>query len=159
MFFKLVSITQFGVIPPTCPFWRDGSHLHIQPVAGIEPRTHCIVTNHWTTRSPVQDKQSIEYFLIAVHTWIALLLMYLFLREELNPSSGNYHLKTITVWDGLVYVMWSSKMSRNSQILILRRLESTTLHMDAPDNYKTTYDSKTKIVVFYSLSNAFWRSI
>ena len=27
MLFKLVSITQFGVIPPTCPFRRDGSHL------------------------------------------------------------------------------------------------------------------------------------
>ena len=27
MFFKLVSITQFGVIPPTCPFRRDGSHI------------------------------------------------------------------------------------------------------------------------------------
>ena len=26
MLFKLVSITQFGVIPPTCPFRRDGSH-------------------------------------------------------------------------------------------------------------------------------------
>ena len=25
--------------------------------------------------------------------------------------------------------------------------------MDAPDHYQTTYDSKTKIVVFYSLSN------
>ena len=28
-------------------------------------------------------------------------------------------------------------------------------NMDPPDNYQTTYDSKTKIVVFYSLSNAF----
>ena len=27
--------------------------------------------------------------------------------------------------------------------------------MDAPDHYQTTGDSKTKIVVFYSLSNAF----
>ena len=27
--------------------------------------------------------------------------------------------------------------------------------MNPPDNYQTTYDSKTKIVVFYSLSNAF----
>ena len=28
---------------------------------------------------------------------------------------------------------------------------STTPNIDAPDNYQTTYDSKTKIVVFYSL--------
>ena len=28
MLFKLASITQFGVIPPTCPFRRDGSHIH-----------------------------------------------------------------------------------------------------------------------------------
>ena len=28
MFLKLVSITQFGVIPPTCPFRRDGSHIY-----------------------------------------------------------------------------------------------------------------------------------
>ena len=27
-------------------------------------------------------------------------------------------------------------------------------NMDPPDNYQTTYDSKTNIVVFYSLSNA-----
>ena len=27
MFFKLVSIIQFGVIPPICPFRRDGSHI------------------------------------------------------------------------------------------------------------------------------------
>ena len=27
MLFKLVSITQFWVIPPTCPFRRDGSHI------------------------------------------------------------------------------------------------------------------------------------
>ena len=27
--------------------------------------------------------------------------------------------------------------------------------MDPPDNYQATYDSKTKIVVIYSLSNAF----
>ena len=27
--------------------------------------------------------------------------------------------------------------------------------MDHPDNYQTTYNSETKIVVFYSLSNAF----
>ena len=27
MLFKVVSITQFGVIPPTCPFRRDGSHM------------------------------------------------------------------------------------------------------------------------------------
>ena len=26
--------------------------------------------------------------------------------------------------------------------------------MDPPDNYQTTYDSKTEIVIFYSLSNA-----
>ena len=31
------------------------------------------------------------------------------------------------------------------------RPASTTPNMDAPDNYQTTYDSKTKIVVFYSL--------
>ena len=35
----------------------------------------------------------------------------------------------------------------------------TSIHydtnMDRPDNYQTTYDSKIKIVVFYSLSNAF----
>ena len=35
------------------------------------------------------------------------------------------------------------------------RPASTTPNMDAPDNNQTTYDSKTKIVVFYSLSNAF----
>ena len=28
-------------------------------------------------------------------------------------------------------------------------------NMDPPDNYQTTYDSKTNIVVFYSLSNVF----
>ena len=28
-------------------------------------------------------------------------------------------------------------------------------NMDQPDHYQTTYDSKTKIVVCYSLSNAF----
>ena len=28
-------------------------------------------------------------------------------------------------------------------------------NMDPPNHYQTTYDSKTKIVVFYSLSNAF----
>ena len=27
--------------------------------------------------------------------------------------------------------------------------------MDPPDNYHTTYDSKTKIAVLYSISNAF----
>ena len=27
MLFKLISITQFGVIPPTCPFWRTG-HIY-----------------------------------------------------------------------------------------------------------------------------------
>ena len=32
-------------------------------------------------------------------------------------------------------------------------LASTTPNMDAPDNYQTTYDSKTKIVVFYSLND------
>ena len=31
----------------------------------------------------------------------------------------------------------------------------TTINMDPPDNYQTTYDSKTKVVVFYSLSIAF----
>ena len=36
-----------------------------------------------------------------------------------------------------------------------KRPASTTPNMDAPDNYQTTYDSKTKIVVLYSLSNAF----
>ena len=29
------------------------------------------------------------------------------------------------------------------------------INMDPPGNYQTTYDSKTKIVVFYSPSNAF----
>ena len=28
-------------------------------------------------------------------------------------------------------------------------------NMDLPDNYQTTYDIKTKIVGFYSLTNAF----
>jgi hypothetical protein len=37
----------------------------------------------------------------------------------------------------------------------MARPASTTPNMDAPDNYQTTYDSKTKIVIFYSLSNAF----
>ena len=32
---------------------------------------------------------------------------------------------------------------------------STTIQIMDPDNYQTTYDSKTNIVVFYSLSNAF----
>ena len=27
-------------------------------------------------------------------------------------------------------------------------------NLDRPDNYQTTYDGKTKIVIFYSLSNA-----
>ena len=30
----------------------------------------------------------------------------------------------------------------------------TTPNMDPPDNYQTTYDSKTKSVVFYSLSDS-----
>ena len=33
------------------------------------------------------------------------------------------------------------------------RMASTTPNMDAPNNYQTTYDSKNKIVVFYSLIN------
>ena len=36
-------------------------------------------------------------------------------------------------------------------------LASTTPNMDVPDNHdQTTYDRKTKIVVFYSLSNVFY---
>ena len=34
-------------------------------------------------------------------------------------------------------------------------LEYYDTNTGPPDNYQTTYDSKTKIVVFYSLSNAF----
>ena len=29
-------------------------------------------------------------------------------------------------------------------------------NMDPPDNYQTIYDSQTKIVIFYPLSNAFY---
>ena len=32
------------------------------------------------------------------------------------------------------------------------RPASTTPNMDTPDNYQTTYDSKTKIVIFYSVN-------
>ena len=34
----------------------------------------------------------------------------------------------------------------------MTRPASTTPNMDPPDNYQTTYDSKTNIVVFYSQS-------
>ena len=37
-------------------------------------------------------------------------------------------------------------------------IEKAGIHspnMDPPDNYQTTYDSKTKIVVFYSVSKVF----
>ena len=39
--------------------------------------------------------------------------------------------------------------------LVISSPASTTPNMDPPDNYQTTCDSETKIVVFYSLSNAF----
>ena len=43
-------------------------------------------------------------------------------------------------------------LSGNCQVIVPARPASTTLNMDVFDNYQTTYDSKTKIVVFYFLS-------
>ena len=51
-----------------------------------------------------------------------------------------------------------SLIHRENVSVIVRRvhyLVSLRYKYDQPDNYQTTYDSKTKIVVYYSLSSAF----
>ena len=53
----------------------------------------------------------------------------------------------------LSYVVW--KLSGGSIFGVVDIGLYYDRDMDQPDNYQTTYDSKTNIVVFYSLSNAF----
>ena len=52
----------------------------------------------------------------------------------------------------LFQIIWIYSFSKfTSSICIVVDAGLTTPNMDAPDHYQTTYDSKTKIVVFYYL--------
>ena len=69
MLFKLVSITQFGVIPPTCPFWRDGSHL-LYLFSSLHP--------HWFswlfTSLTVNLTLHVYLFISVAHTCISIII-------------------------------------------------------------------------------------
>ena len=114
MFFKLVSITQFRVIPPTYPFWHNGSHIFHHP----RPDSPTAIT-------PVFDLNIIN--LQDYHLFTFLFVLLLFLPQFSLGDSESFKRSSIRMSDGTPRSSWASSIFdlKNSEMdeLLPRLLE------------------------------------